>query len=85
MLPMALMILTNRLAETSFKDRYKNHITTFNNKQQKNKTELSKYVQSFKNENKASIINWKIMKKVYSKATSKFSELLLKNVEDNMG
>ena len=57
MLPMALMILTNRLAETSFKDRYKNHISSFNNKQQKNKTELSKYVQSFKNENKASIIN----------------------------
>ena len=31
------------LAETSFKDRYRNHILSFNNEQHKNKTELSKY------------------------------------------
>ena len=34
------------LAETSFKDRYKNHISSFNNEEYKNKTELSKYVWS---------------------------------------
>ena len=44
------------LAETSFKDRYINHISSFNNKQ-KNQTELSKYVWSLNNENKTPIIN----------------------------
>ena len=65
------------LAETSFKDRYRNHISSFNNEQQKNKTELSKYVWSLKNENKTPIINWKLMKTVYSKATSEFCKLCL--------
>ena len=30
-----------RLAETSFKDRYRNHISSFNDEQQTNNTELS--------------------------------------------
>ena len=31
-----------RLVETSFKDRYRNHISSFNDEQQTNNTELSK-------------------------------------------
>ena len=66
------------LAQTSFKYRYRNHISSFNNEQQKNKTELSKYVWSPKNENETPvIINWKIMKTIYSKATSEFCKLCL--------
>ena len=41
------------------------------------KTELSKYVCCVKNENKTLIINWEIMKTVYSKATSEFCKLCL--------
>ena len=65
------------LAKTSFKDRYRKHVSSFNNEQQKNKAELSKYVWSLENENKTVIINWKIMKTVYSKATSEFCKLYL--------
>ena len=64
-------------AETSFKDRYRNHISSFNNKQIKNKTEFSKYLWSLKNENKTLIINWKIIKIIYSKTTSEFCKLCL--------
>ena len=38
---------------------------------------MSKYVWSLKNENKTPIINWKIMKTIYSKATSEFRKLCL--------
>ena len=65
------------ITETSFKDRYRNHISSFKNEQQKNKTELSKCVCSLKNENETPIINWKIMKTIYSKATSNFCKLCL--------
>ena len=38
---------------------------------------MSKYVWSLKTENKTPIINWKIMKIIYSKATSEFCKLCL--------
>ena len=52
------------LAETSFKDRYRTIYHILNIEQQKNITELSKYVWSLKNENKTPIINWKIMRTI---------------------
>ena len=39
--------------------------------------QLSKYVWSLQNENKSAIINWKIMKTIYGKATSEFCKLYL--------
>ena len=45
------------------------------NNSKKNKTELSKYVWSLKIKNKTPINNWKIMKTIYSKATSEFCKL----------
>ena len=39
--------------------------------------QLSKYVWSLKNENKTPIINWEIMKTIYSKGTSEFCNLCL--------
>ena len=47
------------------------------NNSKKNKTELSKYVWSLKIENKTPTNNWKIMKTIYSKATSEFCKLCL--------
>ena len=66
-----------RLAETSFKDRYNNHKSSFRKEQQKNSTDLSKYVWSLINENKTPIINWKILKLIYSKVTTGFCKLCL--------
>ena len=43
----------------------------------KNSTELSKYVWSLKENNKIPLIKWKIIKIVYSKATSSFCKLYL--------
>ena len=47
------------------------------NDQQKNSTELSKYVWSLINENKTPIINWKILKTIYSKVAIDFCKLCL--------
>ena len=58
------------LAETTFKERYTNHKSSFNNENSKNSTELSKYVWSFRENNKIPSVKWKIVKTVYSKATS---------------
>ena len=72
MLPMTLIMLINitqGLKKHLFKDRYRKHISSFDNEQRKKNTELSKYIWSLKNKNKAPTINWKMMKIVYSKAT----------------
>ena len=80
MLPMTLMILTNitqdlqkHLLKIDTETIY--HILIINNN--KNKTELSKYVWSLNNKNKNPIINWKMMKTIYSKAASKIFKLCL--------
>ena len=65
------------LIVASFKDRYNNHKSSFCNDQQKNSTELSKYVWSLTNENKTPIINWKILEMIYSKVITDFCKLCL--------
>ena len=60
------------LAETSFKDKYNNHKSSFWKINKKTSTELSKYVWSLMNENKTPVINWKILKKIYSKVATDF-------------
>ena len=65
------------LAETTFKEQYSNHKSSFKNENSKNSTELSKYVWSLRENNKIPSIKWKIVKIVYSKATSSFCILYL--------
>ena len=65
------------VAETTFKERYSNHKSSFNNENGKTSTELSKYVWSLRENNKIPSIKWKIVKIVYSKATSSFCKLCL--------
>ena len=65
------------LAETTFKERYSNHKSSFKNENGKNSTELSKYVWSLRENNKIPSIRWKIVKIVCSKATSSFCKLCL--------
>ena len=65
------------LADKIFKERYTNHKSSFNNENSKNSTELSKFVWSLRENNKIPSIKWKIVKIVYSKATSSFCKLCL--------
>ena len=65
------------LAESTFKERYGNHKSSFKNENGKNCTELSKYVWSLKENDEIPSIKWKIVKIVYSKATSSFCKLCL--------
>ena len=51
---------------TNFKERYRNHKTSFRHSKRRNETELSKYVWNLQNENKPFQIKWKILKKCKS-------------------
>ena len=57
--------------------RLSNQKSLFNNEDSKNSTELSKYVWLLRENNKIPSIKWKIVKVVYSKATSFFCKLCL--------
>ena len=65
------------LVETTFKERYTNHKSSFNNENSKNSAELSKHVCSLRGDNKILSIKWKIVKIVCRKATSSFYKLCL--------
>ena len=49
------------LAETTFKERYSNHKSSFKNENSKNSMEVSKYIWSLRENNKKPI-KWKIVK-----------------------
>ena len=49
---------------TNFKERYRNHKTSFRHSNRKNETELSKYVWNLQDAMKPFQIKWKILKKV---------------------
>ena len=66
------------LSETPFKDRYRNHVTDFNNEIHYNKTEVSKYVWELKCSNKELHITWTIFCKVYGNSKRNFCRLCLK-------
>ena len=51
------------LSETTFKERYRNHIKDFNNIRYRNNTELTKHVWQLKESNKHFEIKWKILKR----------------------
>jgi hypothetical protein len=48
---------------TNFKERYRNHLTSFRLNKRRNETELSKYIWTLKDVNKPFTIKWKILKK----------------------
>ena len=60
---------------TNFKERYRNHKTSFRHSKRRNATELSKYVWNLQNKNKPFQIKWKIHKKCkpYSNINKKCS------------
>ena len=74
-------VTTETAAETyvglaaNFKERYRNHKTSFRHSKRRNETELSKYVWNLQNEKKPFQIKWKILKKCkpYSNISKKCS------------
>ena len=66
-----------KLCETSFKERYHNHTSSFRLQSRSKDTELSKYVWELKNENKIPFIKWRILKKVYAKPRFNYCKLCL--------
>ena len=48
---------------TNFKERYRNHKTSFRHSHRRNETELSKYVWNLQDAKKPFLIKWKILKK----------------------
>ena len=60
---------------TNFKERYRNHKTSFRHSKRRNETQLSKYVWNLQNEKKPFQIKWKILKKCkpYSNVSKKCS------------
>ena len=52
------------LTETPFKDRYRNHVKSFNNKKYQKETELSKYIWELKDDHKEPMIKWSILKSI---------------------
>ena len=65
------------LTETPFKERYRNHKKSFNNRKYHNETELSKYIWSLKDDDKVPSIHWSILKTIKSKSTSLSCQLCL--------
>ena len=54
------------LAETSFKERFRNHSKYFNHEQNRKSTELSKYMCPLKEEQIMSRIRWSIVENIWS-------------------
>ena len=65
------------LRETSVKKRYGNHKMFFIHEQQKNDTELSKYIWDLTSSHKAPTIKWCIFRNIHRNAKSDFCKLSL--------
>ena len=60
---------------TNFKERYRNHQSSFRRSNRRNETELSKYIWTLQDSNKPFQIKWKVLKKrkAYSNISKKFN------------
>ena len=52
--------------ETSFKQRYANHLTSFRHEKHEHRTELSKYIWKLKREGKIFRVSWDILKRAFA-------------------
>ena len=65
------------LTESSFKERFRNHIKSFNHQPYQSRTELSKYIWTLKHRNETQTIKWKIIQAISSKVKLNFCKLCL--------
>ena len=66
---------------TNFKERYRNHLTSFRHANRRNETELSKHVWTLKDTNRSFQVQWKVLKncKSYDNASKKCNLCLQEN------
>ena len=64
------------LADTTFKERYRNHIRDFKHEKYKNKTELAKYIWQLKR-NISFSVKWAVITKVFGSPNPLLSKLCL--------
>ena len=65
------------LADTPFKEHYRNHTKDLNHKKYVNNTELAKYVWSLTDRNIITIIKWEILSKIYGITKQNMCKLCL--------
>ena len=65
------------LCETFFKEKYRNHTSSFRLQSYIKNAELYKYVWELKNESKITFIKWRISKKIYAKPRFNYCKLRL--------
>ena len=65
------------LCETTFKERYRNHTSSFRHEKNRNETELSNCIWALKRDKIVPSIKWKILHIVHGKPTSSYCTLCL--------
>ena len=65
-------------SDTTFKERYRNHIRDFNCERYSNCTDLSKYIWQLKRNKKIPSIEWKVVRKIFCDAKISYCLLCLK-------
>ena len=65
------------LADTTFKERYRNHTRDFRHQKYENSTELAKYIWQLKRNNISFSVKWTIITKVYGNPNSLLCKLCL--------
>ena len=66
-----------RLADTTFKERYRNHIRDFKYEKYENSTELAKYIWQLKRDNISFSVKWTVITKVYGSPNPLLCKLCL--------
>ena len=65
------------LADTTFKERYRNHIRDFKHENYENRTELAKYSWQLKRDNISFSVKWTVITKVYGSPNPLLCKLCL--------
>ena len=65
------------LCETAFKERCRNHTSSFRHEKNRNETELSNYIWTLKKDKMVPSIKWKTLRIVRGKRTSNYCRLSL--------
>ena len=78
------------LCETTLKERYQNHTSSFRHDESRNETELSNYIWALKKDKIVTSIKWKILRIVRGKPKSNSCRLclteklfIINSIEDN--
>ena len=65
------------LADTTFKERYRNHVRDFKHEEYENSAELAKYIWQLKRDNISFSVKWTIITKVYESPNPLLCKLCL--------